>query len=517
MSLSKQEVQDFIEFSEGLYLAENYGYFNPWLSNQIMQNINNNPRIPSFESIQKSLSNYKESEKDLQSYTEFMNNFDMIFKRTLYSYVNILAFDLQITCKNAFTREDYNSEAYLKDKKRVFDFLDKFDYKKEFKEVALELMLHETDFVWFRKTKWKNKGMKFALQTMPQDYCLITGRWEKGLLWDFDYSYFLEPGVDIMGYDPSVIEMINKIFIDPKHPINYRPTVPLNKRTGQFAYWGQTSPDEGAWCFKLNLNNANSTPFLAPFLKDSIKNDEVAQLQYNKDIMSAYAILAGEMRLFDQAKSGTKANQFAIDPKTLSVYLSAAKVGLGKLIKVAAMPTENTKFYQFSDPNKDMYDNQLSTSAGVGSGISRVIYSSDRMSNAEVEAGLIDQYETMKPLYYQFSNFLDFFVNKLTRKYKFSFIFDGCSHPFERRERFERLTKLADKGIVLNPSAWASAIGMRPQIFERSLEESVYSGWIGKLSTLMLNTNTTAQDSGRPQKINKSESAENNDDSEGEL
>ena len=38
------------------------------------------------------------------------------------------------------------------------------------------------------------------------------------------------------------------------------------------------------------------------------------------------------------------------------------------------------------------------------------------MSNAEVEAAMNETYQTMKPLYYQFSNFMDFFANKLTKK-----------------------------------------------------------------------------------------------------
>ena len=95
---------------------------------------------------------------------------------------------------------------------------------------------------------------------------------------------------------------------------------------------------------------------------------------------------------------------------------------------------------------------------------------------------------------------VEFFVNKLTKHYKFSFEFNGCSYPFERRERFDRLVTIADKGLVLGPSAWASAMGYKPQEFERLLEESKYSGWIDNVSQLMMNVNTTKQESqgGRP-------------------
>lgn len=502
--LTREQLQDVIQFSEALYLADNMGWFSPWLSNDLMNSLNNNPRIPTLDKIKEALANYKTNAKNLQGYVEFMNNYDMIFKRTLYSYANTLAFDLQLVCTNAFTREDYQSEQYKEDKKRIYNFLDKFNYIQEFRNVVIEVMLRETYFTWFRKTKWGNKGMKCALQVMPQEYCMLTGYWENGLLWDLDYNYFLQPGVDLDGFDPSIKRTYFKMFMPGKEGMNfeYRPTAPLNERTGQYAYWAQTSPKDGAWCFKFSINNFNNTPFLSPFLKDAILNDEIAKLQYNKDMISAYAILAGEMRLFDNAKSGTKSNQFAIDIPTLGGFMAKAKAGLGTLIKLAALPTENTKFYQFTDNTPDMYKDQLSTSAAVGSGVSRVIYSSDRMSNAEVEAGIIDQYNTVRPMYQQFNEFMNFFGNQLTRHYKFKFIFDGCSYPFEREKRFDKVMRLADKGQVLNPSAFAAAAGYQPQDFERMLQESKWSGW-SDLWQLPLNNNTQSSSEeskgGRPQ------------------
>lgn len=505
--INEEQVQAVIQFAQGLWAGEKYGVYSPWLQNQLLNNLNNNSIVPTYQKIQEALASYKESANNLQGYMEFMQKFDMIFARTLMSYVNVLSFDLTVTCKNAFTQADYQSTEYAEDKKRIYKFLDNFDYKAEFRKILQEMMRHEVVYTWFRKTKWGNKGMKCALQIMPQNRCMLTGYWEKGLLWDFDMNYFLQPGVDIDGFDPAFKKYYNNVFGDNQNPWHYIPTNPLDSREGVFATWTQTSPDDGAWCFKLFPENFNTTPYLAPFLKDAIRNDEIANLQYNKDIASAYGILAGEIRLFDNAKSGTTANQFAIDPATLGAFMGKVKEGLqnvgttGPTTKAVAMPTENIKWFQFSDSNPTMYEQQLSNSAGVGSGISRVIYSSDRMSNAEIEAGIIDQYNTVKQVYSQFNNFLEFFGNQLTKKYKFKMTLDGCSYPFEREKRFERLTKAADKGIVLGPSAWASAMGYTPMEFDRLLDEAKY-GDFGNKWQLMLNTNTTAQDSqgGRPQK-----------------
>lgn len=264
---------------------------------------------------------------------------------------------------------------------------------------------------------------------------------------------------------------------------------------------------------------------MSPYLKDALINEEVAELQRNKDIVGAYGILAGEIKMFESEKA-QESDHFVIDPESLGGFMAQVKNGIGQFIKAVAMPVENIKFFQFNDANPDMYENQLATSAGVGSGISRVIYSSDRMSNAEVEAGIIDQYNTMRPMYYQFNNFLNFYINKLNTKYKFRFTLDGCSYPFEREKRFDKLSKLADKGLVLGPSAWAAASGYEIQTFDRLLEEAKYSDFADKFMMMMnRNTNTFGGDSssgdgpGRPQSDDSdlSESGEYNRNSEGEL
>ncbi len=486
--ISRSDVQDVIDFSSGLMAMD--GFYSPFLSNQLLTNLNNNPRLPSAESVKKALNDYKNSGEELQGFVEFASSFDMIFKRTLYSYANALSFDLQITCKNAYTDGDYKSDEYKKDRQTVDNFLTNFDYKKEFYNVLLNVLKRDTYFTWFRKTKTGNRGkMKFALQIMPQDYCMLTGYFEKGLLWSLNILYYMQPGVDLNGFDPSII----KTYLRALETVDsYIPSAPLNDRKGSYAMWADVSPLDGAWAWKFDTSSFANNPFLSPYVANVLRSDEIGELQYNKDLIAASGILAGEIKLFDSAKSGQKANQFSIDPKTLGTFMSLVKKGLQSTIKAVAVPLENIKFFQFEDKNPNSYTNELTTTAGIGTGISRVIYSSDKMSNAELEAALNEVYQTMKPMYAQFNNFLDFYVNQMTSKYKFKFEFVGSNYQFERDARFDKMMKMADKGLVLNSSAWASAVGMNPVTFDRMLAESKYTGWIDKYSTMMLNANTSS-------------------------
>ena len=487
--ISRSDIQDVIDFSAGLMAADNF--YSPFLSNQLLTNLNNNPRLPSAESVKKALNDYKNSGEDLQGFVEFASSFDMIFKRTLYSYANALSFDLQITCKNAYTESDYQSDEYKKDRQTVDNFLTNFDYKKEFYNVLLNVLKRDTYFTWFRKTKTGNRGkMKFALQIMPQDYCMLTGYFEKGLLWSMNQLYWTLPGVDLDSYDPSLKRTYQRALENAE--LNYKPSAPLNERNGSYALWADVSPLDGAWCFKWATDNFANNPFLSPYVANILRSDEIGELQYNKDLIAASGILAGEIQLYDQARSGQKANQFSIDPKTLGAFMQKVKSGLNGVAKIAAVPLANIKYFQFEDKNPNSYTNELTTTAGIGTGISRVIYSSDKMSNAELEAALNEVYQTMKPMYAQFNNFLDFYVNQMTSKYKFKFEFVGSNYQFERDARFDKMMKMADKGLVLNSSAWASAVGMNPVTFDRMLAESKYTGWIDKYSQMLLNANTSS-------------------------
>ena len=85
-------------------------------------------------------------------------------------------------------------------------------------------------------------------------------------------------------------------------------------------------------------------------------------------------------------KDSREPNDFAIDPKLLGQLLNLVQSGLTKNIKIGAMPTENTKFYQFEDYNESMYANHNLATSALGASATRVIYTTDKCSEAELIA-----------------------------------------------------------------------------------------------------------------------------------
>lgn len=488
--LTSSQAWDVVKFAQalnnGLYGVS--GLFTPSMLNQNLVGLNNDPKTPDYDSVVQSLLNGLSDVDKIRAYQEWMEFGDMIFERTLEYYANMLSFDLTITCTTV-DKEGYNSSKYKNDLNIVYGFLDGFDYQSEFKRVVRQAIRSETAYMWLRHNN-NPKNTQYTLQLMPQRRCKLTGYFQRNIpLYDFDMNYFLQPGVSIDEYDDFFKQQFQQMYSEANIR-NYIPTNPFDDRKGTFAYTTQTTPIvvnkegliSGAWAFKLDNSNFNQMPLLAAMMRDAILNIPIQALQYDKDAAAAHAYLVGEIGMLQ----ATEPNATKFDPIRLGNLLNIIKQAVGKHVGVGAMPVENLKWFQFSDNNTTMYENQLKTSAGVGASASRMIYATDKMSQEEVRNAIITDSNIVAKMYSQFEYFLEFYINKLTKKHKFKFTFNGTNYPFEREKRQEKIMKLAENGIILGESAFASAFGYKPTDFHRLLEESASNdSWLNNLRQLL--------------------------------
>lgn len=524
--LTEDQVYNVLEFCQSLYGANKFSqYYSSDLANKELLNLNNNPKIPTYQNIEQALKNYKNNSEILQDYSEFMRVWDSIYGNTIRYLSGILSFDLSRWCiniKNPTT--EYQSQEYLDDVQRVYKFFNKFNYKEEFTKIVTNLLTTGVCFTWLRDSEGTyndeaisldsentyevKKTQKFSLQLMPQKYCKITGRFPEGFLWDFNLNYFNTPNVNINNYDPS----FKKILNDKKNKSEIKSFIlrnnNLNKTNGYGdSGWARTSPNDGAWVFKTNPENYLITPPLSNLMKSVFNNDVIAKLQLDKNIASAYALLVGEMKTYNTQAAQQK-DPFMISPQTLGSLLHLVQNGLKRNIKPISLPLEQTKLMQFNDNSPNMSLNQYKTSALNGVSASSMIFGDGKMGQFEAQMAFMTDYNFMKQLYHQFEDFLNFFVNKKTKKYKFRFSLKGSEQPFERKYRIDNLNKLLEKGLTPNLSEIASTYGYEMQQFECMLQESHYSG-ITDLTTMLLNSNTMSskdiqnnkeQQKGRPSK-----------------
>lgn len=505
-SISQDQVFEVVEFANRMYTAldglrngDTYGYgvYTPQTQNRNLINLNNNQIEIDYESVTAALSSVKNSAEALQSYSEFMEYFDAMYNKVLNHYSTLLSFDYYWECTNAYG-SDWDSLEFKEDEKRIMKFCDQFKVKAEFSKALKEMIRHETHFVWYR-----GEGNLHRLQTMPQRECLITKDWEYGLLYDFDMSYFLDPSVPIDSY-PDIFKTYFKNVFDTDYQTyktQYNPDAPLKMREGVYATTTQTSPNEGAWVFKLDMSNSNAVPFLTTLLRTMLTNNDLERLQYNKNMISAYALLMGEIKTME--KSGAEqSDKFTISPMKIADFMSLVRASMpSNLIKTGALPLENTKLFQYDDKNPNMYSNQLKTSAALSAAASRMIYADDKMSQSEVENAIISDYNIIKKAYEQFENFMTFFANKKTRTFKFQFKFIGSNYPFERQNRIANLDSMIAKGCAPDLTYIAATYGIEPQTFIRMMDRNKSTNLIDKLTLLpTAYTQSGENTGGRPQK-----------------
>lgn len=509
--LTKEQVFSVMEFAQGLYGRFQSGVYTPDSLNQTLIDLNNSPLTPTYDKVVNALEHPIDNAELLQGYSTWATYSDSIYAKTKSYFDNLLSFDLRYVCTNA-SKKDYKTKEYKEDLGRVYKYMRSLDYKREFKKMVNEMTKTNVVFTWLRDNNSEEYPQR-ALQMMPQNYCKITGNSAICPTYDFDMAYFLNPSTSLKLYPPIFMDYYNNTF-GVNYASKYLPSNSFNKRDGTFAYWTQTSPSKGAWVFSFTDGNYNKVPPFSYLLRTSILNPEIESLQRDKDIISAYGLLFGEMETSEKGKSGQMANNTVFDSKTMGQFLQLIASGLNKRLKPLAFPLKEVELKQFTDSNTDMSIDQYKTSSAQGASASSLIYTDSKMGVEEFKNALYTDYLYMSKIYPQFDTFLNYFVNQKTRKFKFKFKFEGSNYPLIREQMTDKVKDLASVGISGNMSIWEQAFGYDLGELDTMSDESID---LNKLQ-LMLNSNTTSQNEteskGRPRKKAKDlgEMAEEMDD-----
>lgn len=489
VKVSEQEVWDVLKFANNVYNGGYPNVYTPELVNSRFKDITLQPQIATLDKINKALMNPKESEEELIGYSQWCELNSVLYRRVLLYFSGLLSFDWNYVCTNISNEKEYKSKKYISDLNTVQDFFDKFNIRDQFKTVVKEMLRNETYFGMLR-----TEGEKYILQELPRQYCKLTGRFDYGLLADFDLYWFLQPGVSLDFYPPVFKRMYRK-FIESRGK-QYDPTLPVGSRDSSWVYWSQLDPASGATVFKLFPEMGANIPFLASFLPDAVSQSLIRSLQTDSYIASASKLIVGSVPFLKDAKSSVK-DALALDPVTLGKFLQLMKSSLPSIIKVLSAPLENISSLEF-EANNDMYSSYLTTAASASGINSKLLVNSDRANLLESKLSLEVDQNILLPVYQMFATMLEYWVNQRTKQYKFKFIFEGFETSISRQERLDTVFKYAESGIILEQK-FASAYGLSPFDFRRMLAESKANGFVDRLTPIVKASQTPAG-AGRPAK-----------------
>lgn len=470
--LTPEEIWDIVSFARAL--TGFYGnYLNPDLVNQRMRDITLNPMAATEDTLNQALSNPKESELQLRQFGSDFEMKSMVYKRLITYMADMLAFD--ITYTSSAEPKDYETPKYKKDLKTVEDILEKFAYKKELSIAAKQMVRNDAYFAAIR-----DLGDSIVLQELPADYCKITGRWEGGFLFSFNMYFFLLPGVDINMYPDFFRKKHKEIWVNGNQQKPYMPSMPPEMRNSTWIYWVDIPIDVGV-CFKYSPELATRLPYFTPLFSDLILQSLMRNLQKQATMAAASKMIIGQVPMLNRDAKASVKDMIAISPDLLGKFLALVKSSINEAIKVASAPLEDMKGISFDSEN-ELYDSYLKTTLASSGVNTNLIFTSDIKPNVlETQLSLNVDEQMMTALYDQFNIFMNYYINKFTKMFKFKFVFEGTQFFLNRQQRLESIMTLFNVGIIL-PQKIGAAIGMKPAQFRKHLEEAKATGFMDLLA-----------------------------------
>jgi len=472
--VTENEIWDVIEFarsmSGGIYGTT---YLTPDLISSRMRDITLNPLEATQAELDSAMKDPKNHELQLQRFSEDFELRSMIYKRLISYLANMLSFDITYT-SNA-KADEYKTPKYKKDLETVETFLEKFEYKKEFRTVVRQMLRNDAYFGCIR-----DAGNKYILQELPSEYCKITGKWENGYLFSFNMYWFLLPGVDVEMYPEFFKKKYKEIWHSTNSTKGYNPHLPPEFRDSTWIYWVDVPVDVGV-CFKLSPELATRVPYFTPLFNDLILQSLMRNLQKNMNMAAASKMIMGEVPMLNKEAKATVRDSIAISPELLGKFMALVKSAISDAIKVASAPLQNMKGISF-DTDSAMYDQYLRTALASSGVNSNLIFSSNIKPNAiETQLSLNVDEQMMTLLYEPFSDFMGYVVNNLVKTFRFIFAFEGTDFFLNRQERLDNVMSLFDKGIIL-PQKIAAAMGMKPSHLRKHMEEAAAMGFMDMLT-----------------------------------
>jgi len=474
IELTESDVWDVIKFSRSMSGLYGNQFMTPDMINSRLKDISLNPMEITQVKLDNAMKSPKDNESILQKFSQELEIQSMVYKRLMTYLSSMLSFD--ITYTSDVDEKEFDTPRYRSDLKLAEDFLEKFEYKKELRIVVRELLRNDAYFGCFVETK-----NKYILQELPSEYCKITGRWEGGFLFSFDMSWFMQSGVDINMYPSFFKRKYNQLWGSKKKKQRYIPSIsPELRRGSSWTQWVDIPTTFGV-CFKLSPELATRLPYFLPLFNDLVLQGLMRNLQKNANMAAASKMIMGEVPMLNKDAKASVRDSIAISPELLGKFMALVKAAVSSSIRVASAPLQNITPISF-DSETDIYESYLRTTLASSGINTNLLFTSDVKTNSiETQLSLNVDEQMMTSLYEQFNYFMDYFINKRTKRFKFTIAFEGTEFFLNRQDRFETAVTLFNMGMVL-PQKIAAAIGMRPSQFRKQLESARLNKFLEKIT-----------------------------------
>lgn len=250
---------------------------NPFIQNQRIKKSNQKGITHTKQEIQKALDNPENNEELLRESSVALYYQNYVYSNLLKVHRDIPQYFNYIVPRN-IEKKDLKSEEFVKEKKFVQTFVDKFDIPLTFKNVTMQVSQEGKSSYVFRSSHDSKKGIvDFALlQKLPPSYVKYTGYGsDSPLICSFNFMMFLNPIYDIEQWPKwmgDIWDQLLKAGIVTKKPngtggytssFNLKEPISSNHIiegvNGTYAYWVEL-PQDLVWTFGSDFSSPLAIP-----------------------------------------------------------------------------------------------------------------------------------------------------------------------------------------------------------------------------------------------------------------
>lgn len=451
------------------------GKYQPIYSEELLQEININPRVASSEEISNWLLNPQNHDMELRHLSQYLSYAVGQYNRTLWYLNTIKSYNYSPKFPYCSPLEE-NSREYQDDWEIYLKTLQKMNLKYNISKIDLQVQYDGVLAVYIVET-----NDTISLHHIPTDYIYITAPWTYGYTFAIDLTYFDRFAM----LDDQVPELVAayQLFVEKRKAL-YK-----GEKLAPYQYY-QVPPNKG-WVFTFDPIHPDKVPPLTSSMQSSIDILSYKELLKNKLALDLYKVIAMKIPLDKDNKN------MAITYDLATEITQVIQSQLPDNMRVFSAPFDSTpivtdqtnRFKEIIDISNDSF----STSTGINQA---VLGSSEAKQGTALQMSQrVDFAYVSTHMYNQYNNFVNYQIAIRTKKYRFGVKFFGNKIEEQKElEIYSALVRNNNTGVF----ELFGAMGREPFEIESSLRHE------NRIKTLMIPIvsafNTKTSDSGRNQK-----------------
>ena len=451
------------------------GSYQPIYSEQILQDVNVNPREASTSDIRRWIKSPHEFDQNLRGLSQYLLHGVGQYHRAIHHMNNTKSFKYRIQTP-PMSKKVIGNETYQRDWNAFKNFLFKMNVRYNLKKADYLTMIDGASFWFIDET-----SDTVSLFPIPSDFCYITAPWTYGFRFVLDLVYF-DRYAFLTRYLPGLQDAY-ELFLEKRKDL-YR-----GEELAPFQYF-LIPPDKG-WCFTFDPVRPDKVPPLTSSMTASLDVLSYRELLKNQAALDLYKLIA--LKIPVNNETGEMSMTYELATEIIQIIQGT----LPDNMRVYGSPFESLPIVTDQTNRFEDLINISNSSFSSSSGFSMIGTDVAKQGSIAQLSTKMDFAYASNHMYAQFNNFINYQVAIRTKNYRFRVEFFGNS--LEHEKEIELAT---NHFRTANTPAldYFAVLGYEPFEIESKLDFEEALGLKNKMLPIMSAFNASDKEGGAPKK-----------------